>query len=71
MDTAIIRKIDLLGTELLNIERMVRKSVDEERVKAGKNAIQDLLKLSAHPKMKEWSEESVDEIRRSRGHQHG
>ncbi len=66
MNTAIIRRIDMLGTELLNIEKMVRKSVDEERVKVGKKAIQDLLALSAHPKMKEWSEKSVDEVRRSR-----
>lgn len=56
MDSAIIRRIDMLETELLNIEKMVRKSVDEEWVKVGKKAIRDLLALSAHLKMKEWSE---------------
>lgn len=56
MDSAIIRRIDMRGTELLNIEKMVRESVDEERIKVGKKAIRDLLALSAHPKMKEWSE---------------
>lgn len=66
MDHAIIRKTDSIGTELLNIEKMIRKSVDEERIKAGKKAIKDLLTLSTHPGMKELSEKSVDEIRRSR-----
>lgn len=42
-----------------------------ERGNADRNAVKDLLALYSHPRMKEGSEESIDEIRRSRGHQHG
>ncbi len=69
MDVTIMKRVEAVESELSALKKMLSKNVDKEREERGKTAIKDLLKLSKHPKIKNWKEQSVAEIRISRRHE--